>query len=430
MVTKMANNFESNITRQLARVFIKGFDAQRVLSKNVNTQLLDGKFNPSSGENVDFKRPTDFVTKRTSDGDISATTATSIITGKATGTVQNYFTEEVDWQEADEAIKMDQLDQLLEPVYRRFVTDLELDFAAYMLKNAGLLAGTYGQAVSSWDHVAEWGAVMQAAGIPMDGDWNSVINPYTQRSLASNQRSLGAGGSAGGMISEAHRKAIITEMFAGMKVMTGTTLATFTSGAGADRAGTLSANPDVTYVTHKDSMQQTLAVAGFQAGLQIKAGDVVRITGRNRLNLATRQPIVDETGSNVEYTGTVVADVTLSGTGTGNIVVTGPAIYESGGAYNTVDSAPVSGDVITLLSSASTLYQPNLFWHKQAFSIGSVPIKKLYSTDTLVTTKDGLQIRVSKGASIRENKQIVRFDLRPAYATLNPFFAGQGWGAA
>ena len=104
----------------------------------------------------------------------------------------------------------------------------------------------------------------------------------------------------------------------------------------------------------------------------------------------------------------------------------GPAIYEATGAYNTVDSAPISGDVVTLLGSASTLYQPNMFWHKKAFSLGFVPMKKLYAEDTIVTTKDGISIRVSRGSSIRENKQIVRFDLRPAYATLNPFFAGQG----
>jgi hypothetical protein len=129
------------------------------------------------------------------------------------------------------------------------------------------------------------------------------------------------------------------------------------------------------------------------------------------LNLNTRQPVVDGAGANVVFTGVVTTDVTLSGTGTGNIVISGPAIYEANGAYNTVDSAPVSGDVVTLLGSASTLYQPNLFWHKQAFSIGSVPIKKLYSTDTLATTEDGLQIRISKGASIRENKQIKSHNL-------------------
>ena len=154
----MANNFDSNFTRQVAKVFLEKAETARVLSKNVDTQLLSGRFGPDSGEKVDFKRPTDFVTKRTSNGDISGTTATSIVTGKATGTVQDYFTEEVDFDEADEAIKMDQLDQLLEPMATRIVTDMELDFADYMHKGTGLLAGTYGTAASTWDHIAQAGA--------------------------------------------------------------------------------------------------------------------------------------------------------------------------------------------------------------------------------------------------------------------------------
>ncbi len=65
-----------------------------------------------------------------------------------------------------------------------------------------------------------------------------------------------------------------------------------------------------------------------------------------------------------------------------------------------------------------------------AFTIASVPIKKLHSTDTIGTTRDGLQMRVSKYADGDANKQTVRFDLRPAYGTMNPFFAGQGFGTA
>lgn len=426
----MSNSFASNITRKLARVILKSFESERVLSKNVNTQLLDGKFDPSSGDTVDFKRPTDYVTKRTSDGDVSGTTATDIITGKASGTVQDYFTEEVSIYEAEQAIELDQQKELVEmPMVRRLVTDLELDFAAFMAKNTGLLAGTFGTAATTWDHVAEAGAVMQASGVPMDSDWIYTVNPFTQRNLASNQRSLGAGGSAGSMISEAQKKATITESFAGMRVMTATTLSNYTTHSVADRAGTLASAPTVTYLGAKDTMTQTLAVTGFGANLQIRAGETIQIAGRYRLNLNTREAILDENGNQIVFTGTVTTAVTLDGSGAGNIVVTGPAIYESGGAYNTVDSAPTTGDVVTLLGNASTIYQPNLFWHKQAFSIGSVPIKKLYSTDTIATTGDGLQIRVSYGASIRENKQLIRVDLRPAYACLNPFFAGKGFGS-
>lgn len=87
----MANNFDSNFTRKLARVFLEKFESARIHSKNVNTQLLAGKFDPSSGDTVDFKRPTDYTTSRTAAGDITGTRK-DIVTGKASGTVQNYFT--------------------------------------------------------------------------------------------------------------------------------------------------------------------------------------------------------------------------------------------------------------------------------------------------------------------------------------------------
>jgi len=424
----MANNFDSNITSKLAKQFVESFESVRVLSKNVNTQFLSNAFGPDTGDTVSIKRPTDYKTSRTSDGDVSSGTAESIITGKASATVQDYFTVELDWQEADQAIKMDQLDQLIAPAATRIATDLELDFAAFMMKNSALSSGTAGTPVTTWDHVAEAGSLMASSGIPQDSMWNYAVNPYTQRKLAGLNKALGAGGAAGAEILAANRRAVIDSNFAGMEVRTATGLANYTTHSGADRVGALSSNPDVSYVTAKDSMTQTLAVSGFQANLEIRAGETLQITGRNRLNLSTRQAIIDDTGANVVFTATVKTAVTLSGTGTGNIVISGPAIYEASGAYNTVDSAPVSGDVVTLLGSASSIIQPNLFWHKNAFTIGSVPIEKLYSTDTLGKTADGLQIRCSKGASIRENKQIVRFDLRPAFGVNNPFFAGQSFG--
>lgn len=425
----MANNFDSNFTRQLARVFLEKFDNERVLSKNVDTQLLSGRFNPSSGDTVDFKRPTDYISQRTSDGDISGTTASSIITGKASGVVQDYFTVEVDYFEVDEALKMDQADQLLAPMATRIKTDVELDFAKLMMKNTALLAGSVGTSVTTWDHVAEAGSVLQSSGVPMDNAWCAAVNPYTQRKLASDQRSLG--GETGAMT--ANQRATIADNFAGLKVMTASTLGSYTTGTGADRAGTLTANPTVTYVAAKDSMTQTLAVTAFQANLVVAAGETVTITAAsgaiNRLNLSTRETIVDETGAAVLWTGTVTESVTLDGSGAGTLTVTGPAIYEASGQYNTVSQAPLSGDVITLSGAADTLIQPALFWHKQAFSIGSVPLKKLNSTDTIATTEDGLQFRVSKGVSFRENKQIVRIDFLPAYGVMNPFFAGQLFGS-
>lgn len=423
----MANNFASNFTRKLAPIILDAFESKRCVTKNVDTQLLEGRYaKADTGETVDFKRPTDYVSVRTSNGDVSGETASDIITGKASGTVQDYFTVFVDYDEADEAIKMHQKNELVDiPMMTRIVTDFEIDFANFMRKNAGLLSGSVGTAVSSWSHVANSGAVLDTSGVPADAQWNYAMNPFTQVSLANDQRSLGVNPQVG----DANSRALISENYAGMRVMACNTLGTYTTGSGADRAGTLSANPTVTYVAHKDTMQQTLAVTGFQANLEVKAGETITISGRHRLNLSTRQPIVDATGSKIEFSGTVVSDVTLGASGEGNIVISGPAIYEASGAYNTVDAAPVSGDVVTLGGSADSIIQPNLFWHKQAFSVGSVPIKKLHSTDTIATTSDGLQLRISKGVDFLANQQKVRVDFRPAYGVMNPFFAGLSFGS-
>lgn len=424
------NNLDSNFTRKLMRSFLDKFESSRILTKNVDTQMFAGKFNGSTGDTIDVKRPTDFVTRRTSNGDVSSGAGKSdIITGKASAVVQDYFTVFVDYEEADEAIKMDQLDELLAPMATRVVTDFETDFAKFMMANTALLAGTVGTAIGAggdaWGDVAEAGAMMQASGIPSDGMWNYAVNPFAQRKLAGDQRSLG--GETGSMT--ANSKATIAESFAGMKVMTATTLANYRTGdQGADRAGTVVGTPVATYVAAKDTMTQVIGVTAFEFDLEIKAGETVTIVGPSRLNLSTRLPVIDETGSQVVWTATVTADVTLDGAGAGNLTVTGPCINEANGQYNTADAAIVAGAVITLGGAQNQIIQPNLFWHKQAFTVASVPIKRLHSTDTFAETEDGMQLRVSKGSGFLENENKVRIDFRPAYGVLNPFFAGQGHG--
>lgn len=421
----MANNLSSNVTRKVARVFLDAFENSRVITKTVDTQLLSDKFNPSSGSTVDFKRPHDYNTIRTSGGDISSSTKSSIIAGKATGTVQNYFTAATDWGNLEEAIQLDQLEDILAPMARRIVTDLELDFASFMLKNSSLRYGTHGTAVDAWSDVAGAGAFMDSIGINPASERYYLMNPFTTAALASAQSGLN---SVDSLIRTAWENAQISTNFGGLRALSATTLASFTSSSGADRAGTLSAAPDATYVTAKDTMTQSLAVTAFQANMVVKAGELVTIASVNRLNQSTRQAMVSATGTNVAWTGVVTADVTLGASGEGTLVVAGPAIYEATGQYNTVTAAPANGAVVTIVSATATLYQPNLFYTKQAFGLGTVKLPKLYSTDTVATTSDGMSIRISKYSDGNANSQSIRFDLLPAYAVFNPSMSGQGFG--
>jgi len=427
------NVLTNNTTTPLAESFLKAFECSRVLTKTVDTQLLEGKFNPKSGTTVDFRRPVDHKSDRTAGGDISSTDRSDINVGKATGTVQNYFTVHMDWDEVDEALKMDKMDELVGmPAAQRIVTDLELDFGAYMYKNCNLHYGTPGTAVDAWTDIAGANALMTSIGVPGNGDRSYVMNPYTAMSLANTQHGLSNGSDS--MTNTAWQDAQVSSKLGNMRALQSAALASYTSGtlsAGANRAGTLSATPTATYESQKDTMIMDIAVTGLGAGADtIAAGEIVEVTGRNRIGLATRSGFTDATGGQVLWSGVVTTDVTLSG-GAGTISVAGSPIFEANGQYNSVATALTSGDVITILNpAASTLYQPSMFYHKQAFGIGTVPLKKLYATDTIATTKDGMSIRVCKYADGDSNKQKVRFDLLPAYVTFNPFFAGQGYGVA
>lgn len=419
----MANNLSSNITRPLAKIFLEAFESSRVVTKTVNTQLLSGKFNPSTGTKVDFKRPHDYNSIRSTGGDISAAAKSDIIAGKATGTVQPYFTSATEWSNIQEALELDQLDQILEPMARRLVTDLELDLAKFMRINTGLNYGARGTAVDAWSDVAGAGAMMDSVGVPMSDNKYYLMNPFTTTSLASAQSGLNA---ADGLVRTAFEKAQIASNFGGMKALTSNALSSYTSGTTTDRSGDLKTAPDATYVTAKDTMQQTMVIETLGTGT-IEAGDQIQVAGVNRLNIATRQLILDATGAAVPWTGTVLSVVTITGN-EATVVVSGAAIFEANGQYNNVDAAPAAGAVVTILGAAGAVYQPNLFYTEQAFGLGTVKLPKLYSTDTVATTSDGMSIRVSKYSDGDANTQKIRFDLLPAYACFNPNFAGQGYG--
>lgn len=426
----MANSLTSNITRKVMRAFIPAIEKQRVLSKTVNTQTFQGSFNPSSGDYVDIKRPHQYKAKRTAGGDISALTPNDIIAGKATAQVQNYITVDITWSNKEEALELDQLEAILKPAAEEITTELETSFCDFMIKNCALSTGTPGTVIDAWSDVAAQMSLLKSIGVPM-GEIYSVMNPFTIQNLASAQTGLSADPSR--LVQTAWEQAQISTPFAGLRAVTSNSLSTWISSDAADRDGALNATPTATYLAAKDSMTQTISVTGLTASSTVKAGDILEFTGtgadaRTFCHQKTHKPIIGADGNPVKWRCTVTADVTLDGAGEGTLVVTGPAIYESGGAYDNISAALVDTDVFSILGSASTEYQPNLFYHRDAFAIAFVKLPKLYSTDTVVTTSDGLSIRVSKYSDGDANTQKIRFDMLPAFGVMNPFFAGKGFG--
>jgi len=422
----MANSLTSNWSRKLMEVFLEKFEASRVLTKTVNTQLFQGKFTPSSGTIVDIKRPHDYNVLSTAGGDISSSTKSDIISGKASATTQNYLTVATEWSNVQEALELNQLDQILAPMATRMVTQLEVNLGAFMATNSGLSVGVPGTAIDAWSDIAKQSSLLTAIGAPMDTQWHSVVGPYVQQALASVQNGLSPAN--GNLVETAWEKAMISRNFAGMRVTMSNCLPSRTNGVSVDRSFTLTGAPTATYVAAKDTMTQTWAITGLSNGATLVPGDILEMTLRYYVSQGSRQAIFDEAGAAIKFRGTVVTGVTLGASGEGNVVVTCPAIYEANGQYNSVVAALTTSDAGTVLGATAAVVQPSLFYHPQSVALATVKLPKLYSTDTVAVTEDGISIRVSRYADGDANVQNVRFDLLPAFGMLNPWLCGQGFG--
>lgn len=428
----MANDLSSNITRQLLRVFLPAFERQRVLSKTVNTQTFQGRFNPSSGDYVDIKRSHQYLAKRTAGGDISALTANSIISGKATAQVQQYITVDIDWTNKEEALQLDQLETILKPAAETCCIELETSFCDFMIRNAGLSIGTPGTPIDSWTDVASQMSLMKSIGVPTMGNIYSVMNPFTIQNLASAQTGLSADPSR--LVQVAWERAQIASPFAGLNCISSNSMSTWTVSDSADQAGALAADPDGTYVTHKDTMIQSLSVTGLTAAAVVKAGDILEFPGtgalaRSFVNVRTQKTVFGADGNPIPWRCVVTADATMDGSGDGTLLVAAPAIYESSGQYNNISAALASGDVFNILGTASTEYQPDLFYTRDAFAIAFVKLPKIYATDTIAVSSDGISIRCTKYGDGDANTNKVRFDILPAFGVMNPMWAGKAFGS-
>jgi hypothetical protein len=423
----MANNVASNFGKKVMPSMAAGFESNRVTTKTVNTRNIQGEHNSKTGDTIYRKRDTSYRATESSDGDISGSQPNNdILVGQIPYTVQDIITVDTEWGAREEALELNQLQRLLMPIGQELITRAERNFNDYVLANAGMTYGTPGTVVDAWEDVAYVEALMNEIGVPNSGTKYYQMNSFTGAKLASAQTGL----AGDGQVRTAWQNSLVSSPLAGMIPLKSNALRTFTSGTAADRAGTLAANPDVTWATAKDTMTQTISVAGFTASATITAGEVIEVTGRYHTNPRNQNIVLDETGAQVEFRWTVVSDVTLDGTGAGTVTVTNAAIFDaaSNNQYDNVSSAPVSGDVITILGAASTPYKPNLAYHEDAFSFATVRLPALNATSTTYESEDGLTFRVTKYSEEGKNKQVLRADLMPAFGVSNPLHAVRCYG--
>lgn len=424
----MANDLTSNVMTKVMKSIAAGFESNRVSTKTVNLENIKGEHNSSTGAVIYRKRKTSYRAAETSNGDISGGGADNdILVGRIPYTKQDVITVKTQWDTVEEALELNQIDQVLMPIGEELITRSERNFNDYMIAKSGLTFGTPGTAVDAWTDVAYVEAMMNEIGVPSQGKKYYQMNSYTGAALASASTAIYNDGIA----KTAWEQAQVPSPFAGLVPLKSNALRTITSGnAAGDRIGALNGAPDVTWATAKDTMTQVLTVDGFGANTTIKAGEVIQLTGKYHTNPRNQNILIDETGAQVLWRWTVVSDATLDGTGAGTVTVTNAAIFDaaSNHQYDNISAAPADNDVITILGADDTVYKPNLAYHRDAFSFATIQLPKLYATDMVYQSVDGLTFRISKYSDGNANQQILRADLMPAYGVSNPLHAVRCYG--
>ncbi|HEO8934576.1 TPA: head protein [Serratia marcescens] len=419
------NDLNSNVSQIVLKKFLPGFMSDLVLAKTVDRQLLAGEIDSSTGDSVSFKRPHQFASKRTADGDISGQAKNNLISGKATGRVGNYITVAVEWKQIEEALKLNQLEEVLKPITERIVTDLETELAQFMMNNGALSLGSPNTPINKWSDVAQTASLMKDLGIKT-GENYAVMDPWSAQRLADAQSGLHGNDQ---LIRSAWEDAQISGNFGGIRALMSNGLASRTQGA---FGGTLTVQtaPTVTYNAVKDTYQFQVTLTGATASVTgfLKAGDQIKFTNTYWLQQQSKQVLYNGSAP-ISFTATVLADANSTAGGAVTVTLSGVPIYDTTNSqYNAVSRQVAAGDAVTVIGTASQTMKPNLFYNKFFCGLGTIPLPKLNSIDSAVATYEGFSIRVHKYSDGDANVQKMRFDLLPAYVCFNPHMGGQFFG--
>jgi hypothetical protein len=425
----------SNYVNRLAKGLLKAWESQTVFSKTFNRAVItDTDFrNPVSGDKAYVRRPFDFRAVETTRGDLTSETLNTLQRGRAQATAQDMITVPIEWDLVDESQDLNdaELNEIMTKASKRMVTKFETNLATYAVQNLGHTLGTVGNTISQWSDVAQIGSFASAMGFPDDMCYG-MFDPWSMERLADAQNGLA--GNTGDLVKSAWERAKIPGTFGNVDARMCDTLASYTNGTGYDLVDSIVIDgvaPTQTYVAAKDTYQTTLALTGFDQNDTLVTGSRLEIPSVSWLNQDSKQISVGRDGNPLPYQCVVVTGATADVNGDMSVVVQGPAIAETDGQYDTIDTAIGTSNAVSIISGAAdSTYVPSVFMHPEALGLAFVKLPKFYSKESrVITSKDGsFSMRLSMDTDIITGQTVLRIDMQPCLATFNPLLGGVVWG--
>ena len=326
-------------------------------------------------------------------------------------TVATLYGVDMEFYHDDLALKIDDFSQrYIEPAVKVLVSNVESNCLATGTKATYNLTGTAGTRVgsSSGDISALFNARARL---------NQMLAPKDSRTLQMDSVTMGAivngnkglfvpGQDVGKAFKEGlYYRSAMADLYENER--------TYTHLTGSDVTGTTDAAAGVT------DGGNTLS-ADTASPVTYTVGTVFTIAGVYACHPETKASL----GYLQQFTNT-------AGTGSGGDMTISPSTYLTGAKQNVCKSdgtqlatTDFNSQTLTAVGSASTSYQQNLMYHKEAFTFVTADLPMVSSSESCVRrVQDGISLRVWKGADIVNGRMLMRIDLLWGFAAIRPEWA-------
>ena|SRR6185369_4132933 len=369
-------------TSLIAQAAVKILDNELVMAKQVYRGYeneYDKRVNGyTPGDTISIKRPTDFTVRdgRTASNQDVSEGKTSIVINKQKG---------VDWQFTSQelTLNIDELaERVIKPAMVQLANQVDGDLMA-LYKDVWNWVGTAGSTVDSFADFAKATERLDQGAVPQDSRYG-VLSPTDYWALAGSQTALYMQNVA----QPAYRKGSIGSI-ADVDTFMSQNAPTLATGTRDNSTPVVNATQSTDWATSQDTGTMTLNTKGWDASVTIKQGEVFTISAVFAVNPVTKAtlPYLQQF--------VVKADATANGTTTSTTTLTiSPPIITTG-AFQTVSAVAADAATITIVGTASTNYQQNLVFHRNAFALAVVPmIKPPGAVDVARESYKGLSVRL------------------------------------
>jgi hypothetical protein len=334
------------------------------------------------GETISIRRPTDFTVR-----DGATAVIQDVVEGKTTFTVDKQKGIDFKFTSQDLTLQIEDLgERVMRPALIQLANQIDRDlFALYKHVNNHVTIPSGG--IDSFADFALAATRMDLTAIP-DADRSAVLTPTDHWALLGSQTALYMQDVAKG----AYRNAKVG-MIGGIDTYMSRNHATHLTGSRAAASDVIAAAfTGDTWAATKDTNYSTINVGTLSgATVTIKAGDTLTIADVYDVNPVTKVALPHLKQF------VVVNNETASGSAVAALEVS-PAIIPSG-AQATVAFASgvtdINGKAVTFKGAASTTFNENLFFHKNAFGLVMVPmVAPPGAVDVGRRSYKGLSVRV------------------------------------